>query len=229
MRRTSVLIEVDDDVYNGLVEPHKRNKTFSKLIASLLNGYISDSYIRAFVDDNLEEVRKAVVGSFEDSVGEMESVLASMGLYTDELGAHSASGYNRFQQKRAAQVQELEKDPLRGSSMPKTESAEVMELREKVTGLERTVTEGFNRILEMLGSNGTAPMSKVTVESKPSVLGVAEAIIAGKAETISAPTPVVPTTQKVVDEFDDSEEESDSGSDAAVSFLSSLTSDFGSF
>ena len=227
MRRTSIMFDVEDDVYSSLVEPHKKNKTFSKLIVSLLNGYLTDGYIRAFVDDNLEEVRKAVVGSFEDSVGEMENVLASMGLYTDELGAHASAGYSKFQQKRNDQAKELDKNHVKGRSVSQNDD-EVAELREKVSGLEQTVTEGFNRILEML-SNGIIPQQTekvgvVTEEPvKTPVSDVAKNYISKQVSSIA------PVSHNVVEEFDDSEEDSGSGSDMAANFLSSISSDFGSF
>lgn len=254
MRRTSVMIEIEDDVYNGIVEPHKRNKTFAKLISSLLNGYISDGYIRAFVDDNLEEVRKAVVGSFEDSVGEMESALANMGLFADELGAHAQAGYAKFQQKRTQQAEELDSEPVvssRQSDKPKQESPDVTQLNNKVNDLERNMTEGFNRILEMLGNMASGGVMPVTGnhEVKPAVHGRAEDLIIEKALGISAPESLVPTAKAPVvreparkepvvlalnrqgsgnDDTNDAEESEGVEESVANSFLANLMSDFGS-
>lgn len=223
------MIDVSDDVYSSLVEPHKKNKTFSKLIVSLLTGYLSDGYIRAFVDDNLEDVRRAVVGSFEDSVGEMETVLASMGLYTDALGAQSSAGYAKFQQSREKQAEELDNtDNVGGKASPKS-SEEVAELREKVDVLERTVTDGFNRILEILSNPQSAP-APVVSGGASSVQSVASGIIANKALEISDPKPLAPTTpSKVPKAVSSGEGGAPVDSSVAESFLTSIMSDFGSF
>ena len=56
MVRTNILVEVDEKVNNLVVIPHKRAKTFSKLMASLLQGYVEDEYIRAYADGTLEYI-----------------------------------------------------------------------------------------------------------------------------------------------------------------------------
>lgn len=241
MKRTSVMIEVDDDVYSSLVEPLKKNKSFSKLISSLLNGYLVDGYIRSFIDDCFEEVRKAVVGSFEDSVGEMESALANMGLFADELSAHSKAGYSQFQQRRSQQAEELNKDPLSGHTVPSKSDEQVKELRGKVDGLERTVTEGFNKILEILMKSDI--VAQPAKPAKQSVQSKAEDILSGLS--FVADFPEEPVTERkvaakhnevgsrelvgvgarsheVVEEEDDSVDNSMAGS-----FLSSLMGGFG--
>lgn len=240
-RRTNVMIEVEDDVFVNIVEPHKRNKTFSKLISSLLNGYISDGYIRAFVDDNLEEVRRAVVGSFEDSVGEMESMLANMGLFTDELGAHAHAGYSRFQQRKVQQAEELNrgtKDFVRGNAQKESPSR-VDNLEEKVNSIERNMNEGFNRILEVLGQMSVPPMQVSSKEESPKVEVRINDIVNNK--TLGIPefrpdvpkyeSPVVPATgwqdDDEEDNYDDVAEDAGVEGSVANNFLTSLISDFG--
>lgn len=240
-RRTNVMIEVEEDVFLSIVEPHKRNKTFSKLISSLLNGYISDGYIRAFVDDNLEEVRKAVVGSFEDSVGEMESVLANMGLFTDELGAHAQAGYSKFQQRRAQQAEELDKDTFEFTprvNQPETGSKKVDDLEKKVNSIERNMTEGFNRILDVLNKMSFTPVSTPEADVKPKMEVEISDIVRSKAmgipesKPVSIPEPiVVPATNwqgsGEEDVYNDIVEDEDVEESVANSFLTSLISDFG--
>lgn len=152
MRRTSVLIDVEDTLYSEVVEPMKRNKSFTKLIVSLLNGYRSDMYIRSYIDNTLEEVHKAVVGSFEESVEGMESALANMGLLTDELQYQSQYGYNKFKSKVDMQVDDPKVDVTKEYSESTTE---VDDLKKRVSELERTVSEGFDKILSAINSSST--------------------------------------------------------------------------
>lgn len=223
MRRTSVMIEVNDDVYETLVEPLKRNKSFAKLISSLLNGYINDSYIRAFVDDNLEEVKKAVVGSFAESVGEMESALANMGLFADELNAHSQAGYARFQQHRAKQVEELDKEPIATKeSTPKPKDEEFEALQNRVASMEKSMSEGFSRILEILNQAKFPETAH-----QPTKVSVEEKVEHSMQSHISAiPSPEKELVAVGVSDYHD-EGESDSSSEETNAFLSSLVADFG--
>lgn len=223
MRRTSVMIEVNDDVYETLVEPLKRNKSFAKLISSLLNGYINDSYIRAFVDDNLEEVKKAVVGSFAESVGEMESALANMGLFADELSAHSQAGYARFQQHRAKQVEELDKEPISSKeNTPRPKDEEFEALQNRVASMEKSMSEGFSRILEILNQ---AKFSET--DHQPAKVSVEEKVEHSMQSHISAiPSPEKELVAVGVSGYHD-EGESGSSGEETNAFLSSLVADFG--
>lgn len=223
MRRTSVMIEVNDDVYETLVEPLKRNKSFAKLISSLLNGYINDSYIRALVDDNLEEVKKAVVGSFADSVGEMESALANMGLFADELNAHSQAGYARFQQHRAKQVKELDKEPISSKeNAPRPKDEEFEALQNRVASMEKSMSEGFSRILEILNQAKFPETAH-----QPAKVSVEEKVEHSMQSHISAiPSPEKELVAVGVSGYHD-EGESDSSSEETNAFLSSLVADFG--
>lgn len=234
MRRTSVMIEVNDDVYETLVEPLKRNKSFAKLISSLLNGYINDSYIRAFVDDNLEEVKKAVVGSFAESVGEMESALANMGLFADELNAHSRAGYARFQQHRAKQVEELDKGPIatkESTHKPKDEEFEA--LQNRVASMEKSMSEGFSRILEILGqAKFSETANTATPVKQPATVSLAEQAEQSIQSYISAiPSPAPSPERELVavgaSSYNDEEGESDTSGEETNAFLSSLVADFG--
>lgn len=99
MRRTSIMLEFSDDIYDSLVEPLKKNRTFSKLVVSLINGYIEDGYIRAYVDDTLSNLKKAAVDSFNSSIDSMSESLSNMGLFTDELDSVSSSAKTKFTEK----------------------------------------------------------------------------------------------------------------------------------
>lgn len=233
MRRTSVMIEVNDDVYETLVEPLKRNKSFAKLISSLLNGYINDSYIRAFVDDNLEGVKKAVVGSFAESVGEMESALANMGLFTDELNAHSQAGYARFQQHRAKQVEELDKEPISSKeNTPRPKDEEFEALQNRVASMEKSMSEGFSRILEILNQAKFPEIAhQATPVAQPTKVSVEERVEHSMQSHISAiPSPVRSSEKELVavgvSGYHD-EGESGSSGEETNAFLSSLVADFG--
>ena len=96
MVRTSIYLEVDDDVYEKVIKPHKESKTFSKLMASLLKGYIEDEYVRSYGDGTLDDMKKASVSALEGVIGDMRKSLSTLGLYNDALSANMQKGSKTF-------------------------------------------------------------------------------------------------------------------------------------
>lgn len=100
MRRTSVLLEFSENVYDSLVEPLKRSKSFSKFVSALVTGYLNDPYIKAYADGNLDDYKKAYVAAFDDQLDEMSESLANMGFFADALESVSAGGKDHFAEKK---------------------------------------------------------------------------------------------------------------------------------
>lgn len=229
MRRTSVMIEVDDQVYDSLVEPLKRNKMFAKLISSLLNGYLNDSYVRALVDDNFEDVHKAVVGAFDELADSMEASLANMGLFVDEMEANAKAGYKKFQSKREESAKGLNgfgkvnNDGTGSKDGGNTAPDYVEALSARVDALERTVRDGINQMLKVLEGS--------VVPKKPTEPDV-ERGVSQKAESALSQQ-IRELYDEPKDDFiagsNETDSDSDDGvsSDDAMSFLSSLIADVG--
>lgn len=152
MRRTSIMIEFSDEVYDAIVEPMKKQKTFSKLVASLVEGYLEDGYIRAYADDTLEDMRKASVSSFSASIDSMAESLSSMGLYTDELNSISLTGKTKFQEKAKKQSDEM-KNMEKPTSNDNGVSAEVIEnINKRIDNMENSIDSKFSELIELLKS-----------------------------------------------------------------------------
>lgn len=100
MRRTSVLLEFSENVYDSLVEPLKKSKSFSKFVSALVTGYLTDPYIKAYADGNLDDYKKAYVEAFDDQLDEMSESLANMGFFADALESVSAGGKDHFAEKK---------------------------------------------------------------------------------------------------------------------------------
>lgn len=150
MRRTSIMIEFSDEVYDAIVEPMKKQKTFSKLVASLVEGYLEDGYIRAYADDTLEDMRKASVSSFSASIDSMAESLSSMGLYTDELNSISLTGKTKFQEKAKKQSDEM-KNMEKPTSNDNGVSAEVIEnINKRIDNMENSIDSKFSELIELL-------------------------------------------------------------------------------
>lgn len=109
MRPVNMMIEVEDNVYDTVVAPHKRAKTFSKLIATLLKGYIENQYVRAYVDGTLDNMHKASVTALDDAIAGMSQSLASMGIYSSELTSVASEGKEIFSKVSEEHDESLDK------------------------------------------------------------------------------------------------------------------------
>lgn len=149
MKKTNILVEVSDDVYSLVVEPFKKNKTFSKLIASLLQGYIEKDFIRAYADGTLEDMHKASVDALDESIQGLYSSLSTLGVYTEGLKSNMQQGIDEFEGYSAGK--ELAKP---------VESNE--DLRESVDEV-KAQNERILEMLNMLVSNGVEVPREVVV------------------------------------------------------------------
>lgn len=173
MRRTSIMIEFSDEVYDAIVEPMKKQKTFSKLVASLVEGYLEDGYIRAYADDTLEDMRKASVSSFSASIDSMAESLSSMGLYTDELNSISLTGKTKFQEKAKKQSDEM-KNMEKPTSNDNGVSAEVIEnINKRIDNMENSIDSKFSELIELLKAGVvTKKVEKSSVDNDKSAVDV---------------------------------------------------------
>ena len=229
MRRTSILLEFSDEVYDTLVEPLKKNKSFTKLVTTLIDGYLNDAYVRAYADDTLDSMRNQAVSSFNDSIASMNETLSEMGLVTDELESNAVGGKAMFAKKAQEQSDELSKGSV-------GKNKDIAEVNERIDKMQDSIQGMMSLLVEMLKSGnaptqfaaGVSANTSVVVEevlSKPSVKveepkvpaveetknDVAESLVTNSAESA--------VTEKSTEEVstDAHSEEVTSDSDTSVS------------
>lgn len=149
MRRTNVFLEVEDRVYDVVIEPHKKAKTFSKLVAALLKGYIEDEYVRAYGDELVEDLKKASVDSLDDVLGSMQESLATMGLFTDELQMVNNKGSKIFSKK----VEEHQKEFNKSEEFAKETFREDTRLKEENEKLQKEMEDLKKQMSNMSSQN----------------------------------------------------------------------------
>jgi methyl-accepting chemotaxis protein len=139
------MLEFSDEIYDSLVEPMKKNRTFSKLIVSLINGYIADGYIHAYVDDTLDDLKRAAVDSFNSSIDSMSESLSNMGLFTDELDSMSSSAKTKFKDK-AKEVAEDSK----GAKPTNTE--DIDKINKRIDDMQEDVNAKLSVLIDLISS-----------------------------------------------------------------------------
>lgn len=157
MRKTNVFLEVEDRVYELVIVPHKREKTFSKLVAALLKGYIEDEYVRAFGDETIGDMRKASVDSLESILDGMHESMSNLGLLSDELEENTQKGKKFFEEKQSGEI-------------PQEQDSEV---KREVEGLKKDVSAIYGQnaqilqLLQQIVAGDVSSVVKATPHSKP--------------------------------------------------------------
>lgn len=188
MVKTNILVEVSDEVNELVVVPHKRNYTFSKLMATLLQGYIEDSYIRAYAEGNLTDIKKASVDALDSTLNDMRSSLSSLGIYTNELKSSTEGGLRHFNSYQENAFAEEKKEEVKETKVENSESSE--DVREAVNELK----EQNKMMMDML--------QKLLSEGIPRAIGKEEVAETHKVEPEVVVTKPIPT--EIVE--DDNEE-----------------------
>lgn len=220
MRRTSIMLEFSDDIYDSLVEPLKKNRTFSKLVVSLINGYIEDGYIRAYVDDTLSNLKKAAVDSFNSSIDSMSESLSNMGLFTDELSSVSSSAKTKFTEKYNEASKGVKPESRVDSK------GDIDKINKRIDDMQEDVNAKLSTLIDLISSlkMGSVPVKKDVenvipdVNVKNSVENVITDVSNVKSDVENV-IPDLPSVKNSVEnvEITDTEEEKE-----ALDFMSNL-------
>ena len=208
MKKTNILVEVGDEVYTLVVEPFKKEKSLSKLVASLLKGYIEKDFIRAYADGTLEDMHRASVDVLDETMLKFKESLSVMGIHTDALKENTQQGMEEM--NGYANGEKEAEIPI--------SSEESKQLRESV----ESVKEQNEQIIQMLnvlisGTDVTVQpvKEKPEVKSTEGVVVVSENI--GKEENEDF---VIPEdTSPIFDEEDEDEELNVDASSALAGLL----------
>ena len=92
MKSASLLVTVPDEVYENIVEPKKRERTFASFMNSLLQAYYDSPEIQSYVEGFKDNMSKKSLNSLTSAIEKANSALSRFGLYTDELESVTAMG-----------------------------------------------------------------------------------------------------------------------------------------
>lgn len=200
MVKTSMLITVSDELNNFVVSPHKKNNTFSKLVTTLLEGYMNDSYIQAYAEGTLVESRQKSLNDLDNTLANMASSLASLGVYTSDMKSSTEGGLRYFNEY-SNHAKENIKDTEDFEEVVKQQKEETEDLKSTVNELK----EQNKKILEMmekLMSGDSVLKIEKTVEGisepiKKEVSVPEEKIEEVKQETVEVKEPLIKEEPKV--------------------------------
>lgn len=95
-RKVSIMVDVDETLYTEVIEPHKKNRSFSKLILKLLEGYQQDEYVNAYGNDVVAELQAEADNAFQASIDSMKATMINMEILKEEAEMTSEEGIDSF-------------------------------------------------------------------------------------------------------------------------------------
>jgi hypothetical protein len=95
-RKVSIMVDVDEALYTEVIEPHKKNRSFSKLILKLLEGFQQDEYVNAYGNDVVAELQAEADNAFQASIDSMKATMINMEILKEEAEMTSEEGIDSF-------------------------------------------------------------------------------------------------------------------------------------
>ena len=95
-RKVSIMVDVDEALYTEVIEPHKKNRSFSKLILKLLEGYQQDEYVNAYGNGVVAELQAEADNAFQASIDSMKATMINMEILKEEAEMTSEEGIDSF-------------------------------------------------------------------------------------------------------------------------------------
>lgn len=90
------MVDVDEALYTEVIEPHKKNRSFSKLILKLLEGFQQDEYVNAYGNDVVAELQAEADNAFQASIDSMKATMINMEILKEEAEMTSEEGIDSF-------------------------------------------------------------------------------------------------------------------------------------
>lgn len=227
MKNVNLLIKVSDDLYQDVVEPKKREKSFTSFMESLINSYYTNSAVQSIVEGSIDGIKEESMKSLNDALLKAKSSMSRLSLFADELESTTLEGESLFSDYGESDtgldmgsstlgentlLMPVGEEKPQGGAIKTPVSEEYEGLREEVSSLKsqnEEIREQNRQILEMLG-NLTA-LGKMGVSSPVKSESPLSTESTSKSD-VSAPEVASVVAQKPVPEVsvsnaDSSEEE----------------------
>lgn len=209
-RKVSIMVDVDEALYTEVIEPHKKNRSFSKLILKLLEGYQQDEYVNAYGNDVVAELQAEADSAFQASIDSMKATMINMEILKEEAEMTSDEGIDSFKTGEFRVGSGVETDMGDGLG-----SERLQRIEDEICEIKKSNAEVMSALNLILGK-----LEGVEVGTKKSEEKVE------KEEVIDlfglpAPASVEERTEKPVEGADKEEDTVDNGE--AEDLLSGLT------
>lgn len=213
-RKVSIMVDVDEVLYTEVIEPHKKNRSFSKLILKLLEGYQQDEYVNAYGNDVVAELQAEADNAFQSSIDSMKATMINMEILKEEAEMTSEEGIDSFNTGELRAGSESEEKAEEGLG-----SERLQRIEDEICEMKKSNVEVMSALNLILGK-----LDGVVVGTKePEKVVEKEEVI----DLFGLPAPAEEKTERFVEntekeeDAENSEDNVDSGE--AEDLLSGLT------
>lgn len=207
-RKVSIMVDVDEALYTEVIEPHKKNRSFSKLILKLLEGYQQDEYVNAYGNDVVAELQAEADSAFQASIDSMKATMINMEILKEEAEMTSEEGIDSFKTGEFRAGSESEEEAKEGLG-----SERLQRIEDEICEMKKSNAEVMNALNLILGKlNGVEVGTKESEE------------MVEKEEVIDLFGLPAPAEKKVEEPVESTEKEEDAVDNGeAEDLLSGLT------
>lgn len=215
-RKVSIMVDVDEALYTEVIEPHKKNRSFSKLILKLLEGYQQDEYVNAYGNDVVAELQAEADNAFQTSIDSMKATMINMEILKEEAEMTSEEGIDSFKtgEFRAGSESEVGTGAGEGEGLG---SERLQRIEDEICEMKKSNAEVMSALNLILGKLdgvevGTKEPEKVVEKEEEK-----EEVI----DLFGLPAPAEEKTEEPVEDAEKEEDTVDNGE--AEDLLSGLT------
>lgn len=163
VKKTNVMVEVSDELYNEIVEPFKKRKGFGKLVVQLLEAYRTNESIYSYINGTLDGLENEATEVLLQDLNNMAQSLNMFGI----LGSQAETTINEGQKT----INDFKDHAFEDSKKYKEEKEEVVLTKNDVVNIVNDSVKDIKDMLSALLQNGSvsqpvADLVGVVVESK---------------------------------------------------------------
>lgn len=170
MKKTNVMVEVSDDLYDAIVEPYKKRKGFGKLVVQLLEAYHTNESIYSYINGTIDGLESEATDELLKDLNSMAQSLNMFGVLQNQAEVVVDEGQRAFSEFGSQAQEDVGKFENLKTQDPIKESI----TREDVISI---VNESVADIKEMLknltdGGKVSAPVAEQVQEAVETKINV---------------------------------------------------------
>ena len=96
MKKTNVMIEVSEDLYDEVVHPYKKQKGFGKLVVQLLEAYRTNDSIYSYINGTMDQLQDEATQELLKDLNNMTQSLNMFGAYQSQAEVVIDEGQRAF-------------------------------------------------------------------------------------------------------------------------------------
>lgn len=152
MKKTNVMIEVTDELYEEIINPLKKQRSFGKLVVQLLEAYRSNESIYSYINGTIDKLDNKANEELLKDLNNMTQSLNMLGVLQEQVAVTINEGSREFN----VYSEKAKNDSNKFSMSEGKESQEVLTRDDVVKIVDDSVSD-IKKMLQELMERGTVP------------------------------------------------------------------------